>query len=321
VKQALLLGLGLFWGSAHAAPVDRVAAVVNNKVITLSQVYEYERGRAHIERLASSGSAGDRRAAELEVLDQLIRETLIEQEMNRLKISVEDHEVDAQIDLIIEQNGFEDRDELRRAVEDQAQSWATFFEGHRRGIRIQKFQMYIIRPRVVENEDALRDAYNRLVNNPDRPEIVELGGLFVPLRADTDAERERVTAIVADAKRRFEAGESFAALSKELDVAGFGQAGGNMGSFRQGEIMAELDGPAFSTPVGQVSDPVVTGRGVYLIEVRGRELEPLGTFDELKPRLSQEVFESQYQREEDAWYQSQRRRSSVDVKLEEPESL
>ena len=90
MKRALLLWLGLSWGSALAASVDRVAAVVNDKVITLSQVYEL--GRPYIERLAAGGSSSDRRAAELQVLDQQIRELLIEQEMDRLKIQVEDRE-------------------------------------------------------------------------------------------------------------------------------------------------------------------------------------------------------------------------------------
>ena len=298
MKRALLLGLGLIWGSASAAPVDRVAAVVNDKVITLSQVYEL--GRPYIERLAASGSAGDRRAAELDVLDQQIREILIEQEMDRLKIQVDDREVDGQLEFIITQNGLKDRDGLRKAIEQGGTSWDTYLRDLKRQLRHQKFQMYIIRPRVVENEDALKDAYNRLLNNPDRPEIVDLGALFVPLRDGSDAERERVTAIVQEAKRRFEAGEAFAALSAELDVAGFGQAGGSMGTFRPGEIMGALDGPAFSVPVGQVSDPIPTSRGVYLLEVRSRELQPVGTFEEVKPSLSQQVFEEQYAREEDA---------------------
>ena len=319
MKRALLLGLGLIWGSASAAPVDRVAAVVNDKVITLSQVYEL--GRPYIERLAASGSAGDRRAAELDVLDQQIREILIEQEMDRLKIQVDDREVDGQLEFIITQNGLKDRDGLRKAIEQGGTSWDTYLRDLKRQLRHQKFQMYIIRPRVVENEDALKDAYNRLLNNPDRPEIVDLGALFVPLRDGSDAERERVTAIVQEAKRRFEAGEAFAALSAELDVAGFGQAGGSMGTFRPGEIMGALDGPAFSVPVGQVSDPIPTTRGVYLLEIRSRELQPVGSFEEVKPSLSQQVFEEQYAREEDAWYQSKRRSSSVEVKLEEPEAL
>ena len=273
MKRALLLWLGLSWGSAFAAPVDRVAAVVNDKVITLSQVYEL--GRPYIERLAAGGSSSDRRAAELQVLDQQIREILIEQEMDRLKIQVEDREVDGHIELIITQNGLKDRDALRQAVEQGGTSWDIYLRDLKRQLR-HKVQMYIIRPRVVENEDALKDAYNRLLNNPDRPEIVDLGALFVPLRDNTDAERERVVAIVQDAKRRFEAGEAFAALSAELDVAGFGQAGGSMGTFRPGEIMAALDGPAFSVPVGQVSEPIPTSRASTCWRFEAVSFSPLG---------------------------------------------
>ena len=316
MKQALLIALTGLWGVAEAAPVDRVAAVVNDKVITLSQVYEM--GRPHIERLAASGEPGARREAELEVLDQQIRYLLIEQEMARLKLDVDDRDVDGHLEYMVSQNGFADRDALRQAVESSGAQWDAYVRDLRRNIRHQKFQAYIIRPRIVENEDALLDAYNRMVSDPNRPQEVDLGALFVPLRADSEEERARVLALVTEAKRRFEAGEPFSALSAELDVAGFGQAGGSMGTFGPGEIMAELDGPAFSVPVGQVTEPIMTSRGVYLLEIRRRELQPVASFEDIKASLSQTVFEEQYLREEDDWYQAQRRRSSVEVKLEEP---
>ena len=72
--MALVSLLFFGFGAAFAAPADRIAAVVNDEVVTLSEVYEM--GRDFIETRAQSGLAGERRTAELEVLDSLIPPTV-----------------------------------------------------------------------------------------------------------------------------------------------------------------------------------------------------------------------------------------------------
>ena len=79
-------------GLAAGDVVDRVAAVVNNEVIALSEIYEL--GGGFIERQCSGRAQTDDcwPAAEKNVLDSLIQRVLVKQELSRLgmKISAED---------------------------------------------------------------------------------------------------------------------------------------------------------------------------------------------------------------------------------------
>ena len=84
--------LGLSMGSAQAKSVDRIAAVVNDDVITLSEVYEL--GREFIDARAQAGDVSERRIAELEVLDTLIRRRLVEQTAVELQIDATAEDVD-----------------------------------------------------------------------------------------------------------------------------------------------------------------------------------------------------------------------------------
>ena len=77
------------WG----APVDRIAAVVNSEVITLSEVYDL--GTEFIMKEVLSVEA--RRAAELKVLDSLIQRKLISQEMQNLGLDVTEEELQKSI--------------------------------------------------------------------------------------------------------------------------------------------------------------------------------------------------------------------------------
>ena len=317
---SVLIGFWFSLGQAWAEPVDRIAAVVNDEVITLSEVYE--QGRRFIEeRATESGSAKDRRTAELEVLDLQVRGLLIEQELARLQLDVTDQQFSATLESIVAGNNLKDKDELRAAVEKEGFEWDAYLANLREELRLDLFRSAVIRPRIVESEDAMRDAYNRRLKDPNRPMMADLGALFVGYTGTSEKAKQSTLAIIEDALKRHAAGTPFSALSEELDMAAYGKNGGSMGTWRQGELMAEFDGPAFTIPVGSVSAPIVTNRGVYLLEVRKRELQPVPPYDQIKQELSLQVYQGQYQREEDAWYQVQRRKSSVEIKLEEPDTL
>ena len=304
----------MWGGPVQAETVDRIAAVVNEEVVTLSEVYEL--GRAFIEERARAGTLNERRVAELEVLDSLIRRRLITQEMQRLQIDAADLEVDRAIDDMARRSGV-DRDAFRVEVERGGLSWPQYREEIREVIREQKFTQMIIRPRIVENEDEIRDAYQRMANGSDQPERVELGAIFLGYPVDGGDEAKAATLQLAERTRsRVAGGEDFASLSAALDTGPYGAEGGTMGTFVQGELVDALDGPAFSTAVGQVSAPIETDQGIFLLEVRSREKVPLRAYEEVRDEIAAKVFEGRIEREKDTWYQQARRDAAVDIKLE-----
>ena len=118
--------------------VDRIAAVVNDEVVTLSEVYDL--GREFIaERV---GSAPDdphaRRSAELEVLDSIVRRRLVTQEMRRLQLEVTDVEVDRAIDDVARRHGA-DRKKVRDEIERSGMSWTQYRTQIRETLQDQKF--------------------------------------------------------------------------------------------------------------------------------------------------------------------------------------
>ena len=319
MKAFGLIIAGLMWrGPAQAETVDRIAAVVNDEVITLSDVYEL--GRSFIDERARDSGASERRAAELEVLDSLIRRRLITQEMIRLQIDAADEEVDRAVDDIARRNGV-NRDTLRSEVERGGVNWPQYRDEIREMIRDQKFTQMIIRPRIVENEDEIRDAYRRMSTESDQPERVELGAIFFAYPTDgSEAGKNATLELLESARKRIDGGESFAAVSEALDSGPYGANGGTMGTFVQGELVDELDGPAFSTPVGALSPPIQTPQGLFLLKVRSREKLPLRAYEDVRDEIAAKVFEGRIEREKDTWYQQARRDAAIDIKLETPGS-
>lgn len=72
-------------------------------------------------------------------------------------------------------------------------------------------------------------------------------------------------------KSQIEAGATdFAACAKKFSQCPSGKQGGDLGSFRPGQMVKEFDEVVFSGEVGKVLGPVKTQFGYHLIEVTKR---------------------------------------------------
>lgn len=83
-------------------------------------------------------------------------------------------------------------------------------------------------------------------------------------------------------------GADFAAVaSQESDDSGSKVKGGDLGSFKRGQMVPQFEQVAFSLKVGELSEPVKTQYGYHLIKVEGKEAKK---FDEVKPELEKRVL-------------------------------
>src|SRR5262249_46462207 len=104
---------------AGAELVDRVAAIVNNDIITLSEVEK--RAAPELARLSADSTVKDRAAQRSKVihqfLDVMIADKLLDNEMKELNLDVSEAELDAAVDNIKKQNLF-DSEKLEQALKE-----------------------------------------------------------------------------------------------------------------------------------------------------------------------------------------------------------
>ncbi|MES2639142.1 MAG: peptidylprolyl isomerase [Myxococcota bacterium] len=296
--------------SVAGTVVDRVAAVVNEDIITLSEVYAF--GGSYISEVIAARGPDSRAAAEAEVLERLLERRLVEQEMAALKLDLVDSDVDRSISEIAERNGM-DIDALRKEVERSGMAWDQYRNELKENLRDMKFAQTVLRPRVNVTEDELRDAWLRAAPAAPASSRVQALVLAIPPGA-TEAEREAVVARARALRDEARAGGDFAALSRANDQGPFGEQGGEMGVFKAGELVDTLDNVIVNTPVGEVSEPIVIGDGVYLLRVAER-IEGANDFEARRGEVSEQVFQSRLEDEKERWFQEARRRAVVRILL------
>jgi len=336
-RSLLCLGLGLCFclapgglllpwllRQAGAEIVDRIAAVVNDEVVTLREVR-----RAASPALAALSGIGnatlvrqEQDRAIKEALDELIGQILLMQSAEELKVSATNEEVTEYIEQVKRQYGWDDA-AMAEALQREGTSVEEFRKDVRRRLTTSRLVQIklgsTIRVSDVEVDEAMKREYSTLATEKELTARHIL--LLVPEGADP-AQEEQVRKRAQDLLQQARAPDAdFAELARKHSEGPGGSKGGEIGSFTRGILDPAFEKAAFAAEVGEVVGPVRTRYGYHIIQItRSRELEPKDEEvlrREVRNRLRQEGLERAMKR----WILELRRKAFVDVKLwpEQPE--
>jgi parvulin-like peptidyl-prolyl isomerase len=88
-------------------------------------------------------------------------------------------------------------------------------------------------------------------------------------------------------RTRIQGGEAFDKVAaSESDDTGSGSAGGDLGNFKHGQMVADFEKAAFALNVGELSQPVKTPFGYHIIKVESKQT---ASFDDVKAALQQQL--------------------------------
>jgi peptidyl-prolyl cis-trans isomerase C len=118
--------------------------------------------------------------------------------------------------------------------------------------------------------------------------LIRFKGSAVPLRpGEKELSDEEALAKAQDVRKQLLAGGDFIALAKaNSDDTGSGANGGDLGSFKHGQMVGAFETAAFALPVGQISEPVKTQFGYHIIKVEEKQTK---TLEDAKTEISEKL--------------------------------
>lgn len=288
--RTLFLALSLLLGGLLAPPavamgqegdmVDRIAAVVGDSIITLTQIQE------RIFQLQYQGAEIPTEPSALarlqrEVLDQMLGEQLIVQAAIRdSTILVDEAELENMVsqDLQERSSSFEGGPTaFQSALEAQGwtlTSYREFVRGQARQQRL--YQQYMAKRSrdlagIMVEESEIQEFFeaqkDRIGERPPSVEFVQIVVLSFPSDSSKEvarAEAERVRQLALE-------GEDFEDLARRFSQdPGSKDQGGDLGWFRRGAMVAEFEEAAFNLRIDEISQPVESAFGFHLIKVERR---------------------------------------------------
>jgi parvulin-like peptidyl-prolyl isomerase len=118
--------------------------------------------------------------------------------------------------------------------------------------------------------------------------LIRFHGSQVPVRpGEKDLTEEEALAKAKDLRAKILAGADFAELAHaESDDIGSGNNGGDLGSFRRGQMVPSFEEVAFKLKAGEVSEPVKTQFGYHIIKVQSHDFK---SFEDMRSDIENKV--------------------------------
>lgn len=315
----LTLGAGLLPCAAHAEVIDRIAAVVNDEVITLRDLMKAAGPLlASVAQIPDPARREQERATVMErALDDLVGQKLVLQEARKLKLDASSQEVDAWLENLRRQYGWSD-EELKQAIKSQGASEQQYRKDVRRRIITNRVVQVKLGSSIRVSDTDVDDAFRREFGDRlEEPEITARHILFLVPEAlpdgdpATQGKRSRAVAV----RGRIHGGADFGEMAREHSEGPSAARGGELGAFRPGALDPEFEKAALRAAVGEVVGPVRTRFGWHLIQVTRRHMvrskEPDQVKTEIRAKLRSEALERQLGR----WVEELKRSAFVDKRL------
>ncbi|MEX1298116.1 MAG: SurA N-terminal domain-containing protein, partial [Desulfotignum sp.] len=149
------------WVSAEQEIVDRIVAVVNDDIITLSQLHKAV--QPYLKQVASSQRSEAAKKQMVESIEQKMLNTLIDrtltmQEAARQQISVSDTDVQSAIENFKKQNGM-DQEAFEKGLESEGISLEEYQERVREDIMQSLLVNRVIRSRIIVTQTEIEAYY------------------------------------------------------------------------------------------------------------------------------------------------------------------
>jgi len=241
--------------------VLRIAAVVNDDVISV-----FDLALKLAVAIRSSGfndSPELRRQLAPQVLRAMIDERLQAQEARRLNVEVTQKELDGAIAQIEKQNRWEPGTFTKRLADTRVDQNAILDQ-----IRTEIAWGKMVRRKFVAtvnvSEDEVDEAIRRIEANRGKTEY-KIAEIFIPVEEEGD--EEEAQAVSTDLVRQLRAGSSFAAAARQFSKSASAPEGGEVGWVVGGQLVNEIDTVLKTMRPGQISDPIRTFDGFYIISL------------------------------------------------------
>lgn len=299
--------------TVSAEIVDRIAAVVNRKVITFSQVQQTE------QQLASSPTnpSADKSQTREQALSMLIENELIRQKAEEIGVLVNDEELNAAIADIKKMNKFESDDPLKEAIRQEGKTWEEFVDHLRGQIKTAKLINRDVRSQVNITEEELKTYYqSHATQFAPASATAHIRQIILNVKkdaveTDVQAVKDRAAKIVQELR----AGADFATAAQQYSEDASASSGGDLGIIKQGQLAASFD-MVFTLKEGEISDPVRSDAGFHIFYVQKKIEGEQATFESAKAEIRQKLFEEKSQEIYQKWIAELKENAFIEIQQE-----
>lgn len=318
VLGILSLFLAILPGWTSADIVDRIVAIVNNDIITLSELNKAL--LPYMEKIESATYSGEKKKAILyqlrqDMLNRMIERMLTDQEVEKFNLTVSEKEVDNAIERL-KSAQFMTREDLENALAQDGTTFEDYREKIRQEILRPRLINYVIKSKVVVTDDDVKTYYNTHKEEYVGEKKYFLHNILLETPAHTSDEFNRKQHTIAlSIFEKLKKGEDFKTLAIQYSQAPNAGDGGELGLFSLEAISSRISEAIAKLSPGEYTNVISTDRGYQIFFLS--KIETIGgkSLEEARDTISTKLYNETVEKKFRIWLDSLREKSHIKIML------
>ena len=304
----------------QAEVIDGVAAIVNNDVITISQVRELIGARERAMREAYRGPdlADKVKEMRLAALKDLVDRQLIIQEFRKMQekgANIPDYVVDDRVQTIIREEFGGDRSAFVRTLQAQGYSLTRFKEIEKEKIIVQAMRQAKVTDNFVVSPKQVQDFYDKNRSAYSLPEQVKLR--LIVLR---DGNKDDIGSggdkkqTAEEIRQKLVGGAEFERMAQMYsEDESTSDTGGDWGWIERNTLNEQLTKIAFSLKTGGISPVIRIGDSYYILYVEARKNSSVKPLGEVREEIESSLMQQERMKVQQRWLDTLRQTAYIKI--------
>jgi parvulin-like peptidyl-prolyl isomerase len=287
VILALVFSLGLL----AAETVEEIYAVVNDEVITGSELKKFE---AEMVRALQSQLEGEKLEQALRDMKKELLIKLIEQKLIMSKIKEKNYNVDSDVEMIIQdikkQYNFASDEDLKNALQSEGIEFSAWKDQWKERRKQERLISEEVGAKIKIDNPQIMEYYRKNPGEFTIPAEITLNCIFLDKKTDASKVQEKIDLITAELKPGLF--EQVAKKYSELPDAANSIA---LGKFKKGELDKTLEEAALKLKKDEYSGWIETDKGWYIIQLADFSADRLQEVKDVREEIIRKLREEQQQ--------------------------
>jgi parvulin-like peptidyl-prolyl isomerase len=297
---------------AERESVNGIAAIVNDKVITYSEVREVVEPRERLLRAQYSGEELAKKIIELRkaALQDLIDRQLIVQAFDTEKLVIPPHFIDERVDAVIKENFGGDRHAFIKTMEAQKYTMSKFRDLERQKIIVQAMRSKNVKINLLIPPAKIEEYYRKHQDQFSSKAQVKLRMIMIPGHQETGAGEAQRT-MAEEIRAKLITGADFDKMAQMYSEDSTRDLGGDWGWIDDKTLSKPLSDVAFSLHPGEISKLVDVSGNYYILKVEARQGGEVKALKDVRADIEAHLRQEQAQEMQDHWLASLRSKAYI----------
>jgi len=283
--------------------VDRVVAVVNGEIITMSDLQREE-----------ALKKADGKKEERLLLEDMIDRKLQMTAAKRAGMDVTDKELADAIEDIMKRNSMDSK-QFESALAKEGLTLEQYKAELREQMTLSRVYNKYVRSGLAVDEAEVRAYYEKNKKSYSQPEEIRVRQIFFRLPENaTPAQNAAVKEKALAALERAKKGEDFIRLVKELSESENAEQGGDLGFMQRDQVIPEIEEAARTLKPGEIAGPLQCAGGFHVIRLEEIRVQ-VKSFEKVKDEIAKMLFEQKMENTYRTWLQTLRSDSLIENRL------